>query len=568
RKPTSDGGKWTTASSGSGADGCRAEQLPDLVYPLKVYEGQIVATIRIGQRMITATVDTGATRSFIDAELAAAIASEGETLEADARIILADGSTVNVKNILRVRVGLAGDEATLDLLILTTMLDRIILGMDFLYRVGTIIQCGSTKLVMDTADGRILAKMKRDKVPMHLRKANLTINIEKSKFCMQEVKYLGFVIGDGQLKTDPSKVEAINEFPIPKTVKQLRRFLGLSGWYRRFVADFATITNLLTELLKKRNTYSWNSAADEAFRNLKSKLTSAPILSTPDFSKPFLLVCDASTCGLGCVLAQLDETGFEAPIAFMSEKLSKAQRNYSVTELECLAVIKGIKKFRAYIEGQDFQVITDHASLQWLMRQKDLSGRLARWAIKLQGFSFNISHRSGAQNIVADFLSRQNESTIEELDEQVAELTRAEEPPCKWIVTLRGKIEKEPEKYADYTEENGNLYRHLGHRADDEDYIPWKLCVRDDEKGRVLQECHDAPTAGHQGVRKTIVRLAQRYYWPGMIRDAAKYVRCCEVCQKFKIEQRKPAGQMLTRQVAEPMAVLCADFVGPLPRSK
>ncbi|KAH8418323.1 hypothetical protein KR222_011197, partial [Zaprionus bogoriensis] len=139
------------------------------------------------------------------------------------------------------------------------------------------------------------------------------------------------------------------------------------------------------------------------------------------------------------------------------------------------------------------------------------------------------------------------ETAYQEFREEELQLMRAEEPPCKWIATLRGKIEKEPKKYAEYTEENGNLYRNLGHRADDEDYIPWKLCVRDDEKGRVLQECHDAPTAGHQGVRKTIIRLAQRYYWPGMFRDAAKYVRCCKVCHKFKAEQRKPAGRMLTR---------------------
>ncbi|KAM8701899.1 hypothetical protein ACLKA7_017670 [Drosophila subpalustris] len=118
------------------------------------------------------------------------------------------------------------------------------------------------------------------------------------------------------------------------------------------------------------------------------------------------------------------------------------------------------------------------------------------------------------------------------------------------------------------SEENGQLYRNLGHRADDEDFIPWKLCVPSGHKRRVSQESHDAPTAGHLGVRKTVARLSQRYYWPCMLRDAARYVKRCEVCQKFKCDQRKPAGQMLTRQVTEPMAALCDDFVGPLPRSK
>jgi len=235
-----------------------------------------------------------------------------------------------------------------------------------------------------------------EKIAGYLRDANLTINIAKSKFCMTEIKYLGFVIGHGELKVDPDKVSAIEKFPAPTTVKQLRRFLGLAGWYRRFVDNYATIAVPLTDLLKKNKVLSWTQAAEDAFNQLKTKLVSSPILRTPNFKKPLILLCDANLYGLGCVLAQEDEDGVELPIAYMSEKLSKAQRNYSVTELECLAFIKGINKFRAYVEGQDFCVITDHASLQWLMRQKDLSGRLARWSIRLQGFSFTIKHRRGS----------------------------------------------------------------------------------------------------------------------------------------------------------------------------
>ena len=254
-------------------------------------------------------------------------------------------------------------------------------------------------------------------IAMYLRKANITINIAKSKFCMQEIKYLGFIIGYGKIKTDPDKVVAINKFPVPVSVKQLRRFLGMCGWYRRFVDGYATISLPLTDLLKKSKSFIWNDEAEEAFGHLKEKLTSAPILSTPDFSKPFMLLCDASLHGLGCVLAQQAEDGAELPIAYMSVKLTKAQRNYSVTELECLAVIKGIQKFRAYIEGQEFSVVTDHASLKWLMNQKDLTGRLARWAIRLQGFSFSIQHRKGSQNVVADALSRRDENEISEFSE-------------------------------------------------------------------------------------------------------------------------------------------------------
>lgn len=200
----------------------------------------------------------------------------------------------------------------------------------------------------------------------------------------------------GRSKPTPEKIK----------VKQLRSFLGLSGWYRRFIDNFSSVSFSLTELLKSNKNFEWNGDAQKAFDKLKCLLTSAPILITPNFSKPFLLQCDASLNGLGCVLPQESDQGIELPVAFMSCKLTKAQRNYSVSDLECLAVVQGNKKFRPYIEGQEFVVVIDHASLQWLMRQRDLSGRLARWVLKLQGYSFSIKHRKGTENVVADSLSR------------------------------------------------------------------------------------------------------------------------------------------------------------------
>ncbi|KAH8240461.1 hypothetical protein KR032_000093, partial [Drosophila birchii] len=150
----------------------------------------------------------------------------------------------------------------------------------------------------------------------------------------------------------------------------------------------------------------WNENAEAAFLEIKSRLCSAPLLIHPNYTKAFIVQCDASLHGVGAVLSQCDESGSERPIAYMSKKLNKAQRNYTVTELECLAVILAVKKFRMYIEGHPFKIVTDHASLRWLMNQSDLSGRLARWAIKLQGFTFDIEHRKGCENVVPDALSR------------------------------------------------------------------------------------------------------------------------------------------------------------------
>lgn len=146
-------------------------------------------------------------------------------------------------------------------------------------------------------------------------------------------------------------------------------------------------------------------------------LCSAPVLASPNYDKPFIIQCDASKLGVGAVLSQKNDEGIEVPIAYFSQKLNKAQSNYSVTELECLAAILSLKKFRAYVEGQEFTIVTDHASLQWLMRQTDLSTRLARWSLKLQGYKFQIEHRKGSLNVVPDSLSRQNFDEVAEIVE-------------------------------------------------------------------------------------------------------------------------------------------------------
>jgi len=140
-----------------------------------------------------------------------------------------------------------------------------------------------------------------EEVAGYFRKANLTINIAKSKFCMREIKYLGFIIGDGQLKADPGKISVVKEFPKPITTKQLRRFLGLAGWYRQFVENYASITRALTDLLRKNHCFEWTEDADQAFNQLKNSLTSSPVLHTPEFSMQFVLLCDASLHGIGCV---------------------------------------------------------------------------------------------------------------------------------------------------------------------------------------------------------------------------------------------------------------------------
>lgn len=408
-------------------------------------------------------------------------------------------------------------------------------------------------------------------VALCLCKANLTINISKSKFCMTEVRYLGFIVGNGQIKTDPEKIRAIIDFPVPSSVKQLRSFLGLSGWYRRFINNFASISFDLTELLKKGKTFCWNERAQASFERLKSMLTSTPVLVTPDFNKRFILLCDASLNGLGCVLAQENDEGIELPIAFMSVKLTKAQRNYSVTELECLAVVQGIKKFRAYIEGQEFCVITDHASLQWLMRQRDLSGRLARWALKLQGFRFTILHRKGSANVVADTLSRIPGEEIDAVEDDgpIVDLS-SDQFRSKEYEVLKEKVLQAGSRYPDLKVVDDFLYKRTQFSSSIDDQGDcWRLWIPKSLVPSVLHRAHNPPSSAHCGIAKTMEKIKRYLFWPKMTLQIRDYVSKCETCRCTKnpnVILRPPMGRPMTSE--RPFQKLFLDLLGPYPRSK
>lgn len=404
-----------------------------------------------------------------------------------------------------------------------------------------------------------------------LREANLSINLEKSKFCMKEIKYLGHIVGNGCIKPDPGKVEAITNFPIPRTVKQVRSFLGMCGWYQRYIAGYASIAAPITDLLKKQARFTWTENAQSAFDLLKLRLTSAPVLSHPDFSKPFVVQCDASNSGVGAVLYQIDDKGDEHPISFMSHKLNGAQRNYSVTEQECLAAVLGIKKFRGYIEGMAFKVVTDHASLKWLMSQKDLSGRLARWSLKLQGYDFTIEHRKGKDNLVPDALSRMfvEELVSEDLENIFDSNNNAFND--REYISLKTRVLNNSERLPDLQVRDNRVFirkRSLGKDLNG-DTTSWRLWVPQSLTEEVLKSAHNPPLSSHPGIGKTLEKLKRQFFWPKMAPDVRKFVLNCEVCK-----ESKPPNCVLRPQMGEQIRVerpwqrLYTDLLGPYPRSK
>jgi hypothetical protein len=245
-----------------------------------------------------------------------------------------------------------------------------------------------------------------EEVLRRLKEAKLVIKLKKCMFIQEEIKLLGHIVGRNGIKTDPEKIEKVKNYPRPTNLRELRGAIGLFTYYRKFVPEFAKLARPLHELSKKDIRFIWGERQEEAFESLKKKLTEAPILGNPDFTKPFELTTDASIEGLGIILSQRDEENKEKVIAYGSRSLKPSERNYATTELEMLAVYWGINHFVKYLMIKPFKVLTDHSALKALQNTIKPVGRRARWIMDLQQYNFEILHRSGKSNKNADALSR------------------------------------------------------------------------------------------------------------------------------------------------------------------
>ncbi|UYV73181.1 hypothetical protein LAZ67_10002104 [Cordylochernes scorpioides] len=239
-----------------------------------------------------------------------------------------------------------------------------------------------------------------------LKENNIKLKLKKCSFAKQEIRYLGHIIGHNKIKPDPEKTKAINEFPQPKTVKQVRQFLGLAGYYRKFIPKFSEIADPLTSLTRKNKLFKWTTEVNKSFQELKSHLSTDPVLSTYDPSLPCKLYTDASKLGIGAILARIGNDNQEHVISYYSGKLLPHQQNYSAFELECFAVVQSVEYFEVYLENNTFEVITDHSALEWLFNVKKPKVKYLRWIIELSTKSMKIVHRSGSKQTHVDALSR------------------------------------------------------------------------------------------------------------------------------------------------------------------
>ena len=395
-----------------------------------------------------------------------------------------------------------------------------------------------------------------------LREHRLYAKVSKCAFFRHEVEYLGHVVTAAGIHPDESKVQAVSDWKIPESVHDIRSFLGLAGYYRRFIPQFARIAAPLTELTKKTVPWRWSLREGEAFNALKKALLSAPVLKLADADKEYMVTCDASDYAVGAVLSQQYADG-EHPVAYESRKMNSAESNYPTHERELLAVIHALRTWRHYLAGQKFTVVTDHYSLQYLRTQPQLSKRQARWLDFIAEFNFEVVHKPGKSNVVADALSRVNvlecaaTSSGQQLDDTWKNLSKEYKKDEKTNEML-----ERIEAYPGFIVSQGKLYyTGLGRM---QLYVPEGAY-----RAMVLKECHDARYAGHLGIKKTTELLQRDFYWPTLAQDVETYVRTCEECQRNKASNQKPSGLLQPLEIpAQRWERVSMDFVTHLPKTQ
>ncbi|KAL0146621.1 hypothetical protein M9458_057961 [Cirrhinus mrigala] len=355
------------------------------------------------------------------------------------------------------------------------------------------------------------------------------------------------------IEMDQGKVDAILKWPMPASVKELQRFLGFTNFYRRFIMNYSTITAPLTSLLRgKPKHLLWNPAAHEAFEQLKTTFSTAPVLQHPDPERPFTVEVDASTIGVRAVLSQaVGEPPVLHPCAFFSRKLTPAEQNYDIGNRELLAIKLALEEWRHWLEGAayPFTIITDHKNLQYIREARRLNPRQARWALFLTRFNFSITYRPGSKNIPADALSRQF-SPDDSVDPEPILPSELIVSPIVWELdqAIQQATLQEPAP---------------------PDCPKGKIYVPRSQRQVLLGTAHGTPGSGHPGSSRTLSLLQSRYWWPSMHQDTIRYVQSCSVCAKSNSPRQLPTGKLVPLPIPErPWSHLGIDFITDLPESE
>jgi len=407
----------------------------------------------------------------------------------------------------------------------------------------------------------------------------------------QEVEYLGHFVSRGQLQVQDKNVRGLKEASPPRCKKDLRSFLGMCNVYRRFVKDYAQVARPLAAMTSSKRPDRWGTFSDEAlgaFEELKRRLTEAPILALPRRHGAYTLDTDASAGKVGAVLLQEQPDQSTRPVGYWGRSLNAAERNYSTTERECLAVVWATLFLRPYIEGTRFTVRTDHAALKWMLHMDGAHGRLARWRLRLAEFDYVVQTRPAASHHAADTMSRistpavddgaipdvpclalPNSSpawqlppqtkggllsplTLVELLEGQAENGRCKEVRAAMDSSGKSRFREDP---------NGLLVRTAPLDGAAKVYVPTHM-----RYGVMMRE-HYPPQAGHPGANNMYTSMRRWFYWESVVVDVYAFVANCTQCARNRVDKRRKTNYINTFPPTEPLTDLCMDLLGPLPRT-
>ena len=410
-----------------------------------------------------------------------------------------------------------------------------------------------------------------EEVLKRLEEANLKLNPEKCFVCQDKLKYLGHIVSSEGIEADYDKIKAIVEMSSPENREELRTVLGGSNYYRKFIPKYAELCSPLYKITHQDTEFIWSASEEKVLQNLKSLLSSTPILRHPDFNYPFELHTDASDNGLGATLIQVIN-GEERVIMFLSRSLQPEERKWCTREKEALAILWGFESVRHYVIGYKFEVVTDHESLKWLL-SVEKPARLVRWAVRLSEFDFTIRHRKQALHCDADLLSRfplteayENEekfkssnlcydyvNSICELEnikkEEIIEKQRNQSN----LFELINQCESRTSDPSLYRIENQLLYKIVNN-------IP-VLMAPQNMRSQILKQYHTHNISVHMATDRLTDLLKSRFYWTGMDQDIKQFVKTCDLCQRIKT--KAPIRNGLLRPIisTRPFEIIGVDIV-------
>ena len=429
---------------------------------------------------------------------------------------------------------------------------------------------------------------KLDRVLTRLGETQFVLNPSKCHFMKSQIKYLGFILDKHGVRPDPSKIQAIQDYPTPKSVKDVRAFLGFANHYRRHVKFLSQLQAPLVHLTRKNVDFIWSQECEEAFTAIKQSLLTYPVLRYPDFNKDFYLTTDASDFAISGILEQKFGEDLH-PIAFISRQLNKAERNYSTTEKECLAITWSFENLRCYLLGHFTHVMTDHLPLKGIFKSTNPGGRLTRWSLKLSAYDFDVTFLPGRLN-KADVLSRIKidsqtktdflghvAATVVENDGWTREKIKTEQRKDPDLVPIIDRLTKPHADKSDmklhepisnfFLSSDGVLYHVTTKNTKTRPFLD-QLVVPSPMKELIVQKYHDSIWSGHLKFEKTLSKIRLQFYWRHMYTDVKRYVESCRMCMErsaHKSINKAPLQRTMTPEY--PMHICSFDIVGPLKTS-